>query len=648
MNRPDATPQVRLAGFLLAALTLLVYWPLRQHEFINFDDGLFVTENPVVQAGLTWRGIVWAFTEAPYSCPLVYVSHMVDVELFDLEAGGHHSMSALFHLANTLLLFAVLRRFTGALWPSAWVAALFAWHPMHVQSVAWIAERRDVLSTLFGLLALWSYASFADRPGWRRGVPVFVFLLLGLLVKQMLITLPFVLLLLDVWPLGRLKLDPGWMARARPLVLEKLPFFALALAFTAAGLLSAQRGGLLPTDAELPLGARIGNAFVAYWRYLELTVWPEKLAILYPHPGRLPLGQVALAAAALGGVTWWTWRERGTRPWLLVGWLWFVGTLVPVIGIIQGGQQALADRYSYVPHIGFFVMLAWAGAEVVAKWPAFKRPVVIAAAMSAAICLAATSWQLKFWKDSLALFTRAVQVTTDNHVARNNLADALAAKGRHDEALTHYREALRLRPANPVLLNNTGMALLQTGQTTQAMEHFRAVIQRNPADADAHYNLGLALAAQDKLQEAAAAYLEAIRRKPSHAPAHNNLGGVLLMLGRNAEASKHLGEAVRLDPRLVEARLNLAQAFARTGQFAPAADQLMQFLALRPDSVEALWQLAQVFAKLGRGGDARAAIDRATAIAESAGRPEMAAEFRRRGEQLLAQPGTTNAPKKSP
>ena len=642
MNRPDSIPQTRLAGILLAVLTLAVYWPLRHHEFINFDDGLFVTENPVVQAGLTWRGIVWAFTEAPYSCPLVYVSHMLDVELFDLEAGGHHSMSALFHLANTLLLFAVLRRCTGAIWPSAWVAALFAWHPMHVQSVAWIAERRDVLSTLFWLLTMWSYATFAERPGWRRGAPVFIFLLLGLLVKQMLITLPFVLLLLDVWPLGRLKLDSGWLARARPLVIEKLPFFALALEFTAAGIFSAQRGGLLPTDVELPLVARLGNAFVAYWRYLELTIWPVNLAILYPHPGTLPLGQVALATAGLAGVSWWTWHERAARPWLLVGWLLYLGTLVPVIGIVQGGQQALADRYSYVPHIGLFAMLAWTGGEVAGKWPAFKRPVILAAVVTAALCLPVTSWQLKYWKDSTTLFGRAIEVTTDNHVARNNLADALMAQGRPEEALTHYREALRLRPHNPVLLNNTGMALFQTGQAALAMQHFQAVLQRNPSDPDAHYNLGLALASQDKLPEAAAQYRETIRHKPTHAPAHNNLGGVLLMLGQSSDAAKHLAEAVRLNPRMVEARLNLAQAFARDGRLPEAADQLLQFVALRPDSMEGLWHLAQVFAKLGRAQDARAAIDRAITIGESTGRREMAAEFRRRGEQLLAAPATTN------
>jgi tetratricopeptide (TPR) repeat protein len=656
MHAPDDAHRAKLVPILLAVLTLAVYWPVRDHEFLNFDDGVFVTENAHVQAGLTWNGIVWAFTKASYSCPLAYVSHMVDVELFGLEAGGHHAMNVLFHLVNTLLLYSLLRAVTGAMWPSAWVAAMFAWHPLHIQSVAWIAERRDVLSTMFWLLAMWGYVRWVKQPDWKRYAAVFSFMLLGLLTKAMLITLPFVLLLFDVWPLNRLSLAGTWAgpegansrAVLQRLVVEKLPLFALALAFTVEGIVSAQRGNLLPTSVDLPLARRFGNALVAWCQYLGLTVWPVKLSILYPHPGAPPLWQAALAALALGGATWWVWRERGARPWLVCGWFWYLGTLVPVIGIVQGGQQAIADRYTYVPLIGVFMALAFEAHARLTRSPSAARPLALGVAVTGAVCLAMTAWQLRFWKDSAALFSRAVAVTKDNHVAQHNLADALASRGQFREALPHYDEALRLRPNNPLLLNNAGMAFLQSGDATKALQKFERVVSLRGDMAEAHFNRGLALAAMNRLTNAAAAYREAIRLHPGYAQAHNNLGGTLMLLGQPAAAATNFAAAIRLDPTLVVARLNCAEALTQQGRHSEAAEQLVQFVSLRPDSARGYWELAQVMVKLGRVQDARGAIERAAQVAELSGNAAAGAELRRRGEQLLASPSPTNRPAPRP
>ncbi len=475
-----------LLALVLTLVTLAVYWQVQGHAFVTFDDYQYVVENPHVRHGLTLHGVVWAFTTGYASNwhPLTWLSHMLDCTLYGLNPKGHHFNNLLLHVANALLLFWVLRRMTAALWRSAFVAALFALHPLHVESVAWVAERKDLLSTLFWMMTMGAYVLYVERPGVGRYLSTLLLFALGLMAKPMLVTLPFVLLLLDYWPLGRRHQSPLWLIR------EKLPF----LAFTTISSLitfSVQKnwGSVI---FILPLKDRIANTLVSYVTYIGKMIWPANLACLYPHPlDTLPTWQVVGSLLLLLSISILVVRARGRRPYLPVGWFWYLGTLVPVIGLVQVGPQAMADRYTYVPLIGLFLMIAWTAAET-----GYKR-----SALRISLCagilipfLAVGSWlQVRSWRTSLTLFEHALAVTRDNLIAHNNLGNIFARQGRFKEARYHLSEALRLNPDHAASHNNLGGVLMQQGQFQEAIAHLSKAVQIDPEMQAAHYNLGIAL-----------------------------------------------------------------------------------------------------------------------------------------------------------
>ena len=562
--------QFPILAACLAVLTLAIYWQTTGFEFTNFDDDYYVTDNTHVTDGLTMDGVVWAFTSRHASNwhPLTWISHMLDCRSGDLEPGRHHLTSILLHAANAILLFLVLERLTGFRWRSAFVAALFAVHPLHVESVAWVAERKDVLSTFFWLLTMLAYARYAGSgvggqgPGagrrntpsiWRYLLVVLLFAL-GLMSKPMLVSLPVVLLLLDYWPLGRLQVTgyrlqkqgaggrgPGARGRgpgaggnsqfpipnsqlAGRLLLEKVPLFALALASCVVTFVVQRITGSVFSIDVYPIGVRLANAVVACVAYLIKMVWPVGLACFYPHPGRgLPVWQTVASGAALAAVTVLAVSLARRRPYVLVGWMWYLVTLIPVIGFVQVGRQAMADRYTYVPLIGVFVALTWAIGDLVAG---SRRRVAVATAAACAVLVALSAGsylQVRYWRDSVALFSRAVSVTKDNGLAYYNLACALKASGDDEAARRHVRTALRLLPDDPRSRNSFGCDLLEQGMIDEAVGCFRQAIEGDPRFEEAYCNLGIAYARAGNTREAMRSLRKALDLNPRDEMARRNL-----------------------------------------------------------------------------------------------------------------------------
>jgi tetratricopeptide (TPR) repeat protein len=555
----------------LAVSILAVYWQANTHKFVNIDDGLYVTKNAQVKNGLDLDGVVWAFksTQATNWHPLTWLSHMLDVELYGLNAGAHHMSSVLLHIVNSLLLFIVFRKMTAHLWPSAFVAALFALHPLHVESVAWVAERKDVLSTFFWLLTMFSYARYAERPGIIRYLAVVACFMLGLMAKPMLVTLPFVLLLLDVWPLRRIRFErsgadeTGDNLRRSPgfwLIWEKIPLFLLTVACSVLTFVVQQKGGAVRSLEMYPLTMRVANALVSYVKYIVKMIWPVDLAVFYPHPGSLPIWQVAGAGLFLALVSVVVLRAIRRRPWFAVGWLWYAGTLVPVIGLVQIGLQAMADRYTYVPLIGLFIMVAWGVAELLDRWR-HKEKLLTTAAIIVLAVFSTISWrQVTYWKDSTALFTRTLDVTQLNYFAHNALGNALKARGQTDAALDHYYRALEIRPDIAAPHYNIGHTLAQRGKQTDAIKHFQKAIQIKPEYAAAHDHLGYAFLMQGKIDQAIRHYSEALRLKPDDAGLHNRIGLAWVRQGQLDQAIVHFQKAVNLKADFAAARDNLLKA----------------------------------------------------------------------------------------
>jgi tetratricopeptide (TPR) repeat protein len=557
-------------GLLLTLVTLLAYLPATHDAFVNYDDQVYVTENRAVQNGLTWAGIKWAFTTGHASNwhPVTWLSHMLDCEGFGLNAGAHHSVNLLFHVANAVLLFLLLLRLTRELWPSLFVAALFAWHPLHVESVAWISERKDVLSTFFALLTLLAYvkAVTSDRCQVARTNPAlsrftfhvsrfywlaWFFFALGLMAKPMLVTLPFVMLLLDYWPLRRV---PGIECRASDalrLVFEKWPFFLLVLISCVVTYLVQRHGEAVMTFQQFPLHLRIANALIAYERYLGKTFWPSNLAILYPLPNHLSWirAMTATAVGLLGGISWLIWKAHRRCPYLLVGWLWFLGTLVPVIGLVQVGSAAMADRYTYFPLVGVFIAVAFGVRDLANRFQLPKAAVAVAAALTLAGCLVLTENQLRCWRDSESLFAHTLAVTGgDNPNAQVNYGVALEQKGRLAEALAQYREVLRISPDNVEALYNAGNLLDNLGRPAEALPELLKAVQINPKLPSFHDALGAVLVELGRFDEAMSQFTEAARLDPAYPAAHFDLGKLLLKQGRDAGAMDEFRAALRLDP----------------------------------------------------------------------------------------------------
>ena len=527
-------------AFGLVAVTLAVYAQVMSHQFIILDDRRYIRENPIVRQGLTLTGIAWAFTTS-YAAnwhPLTWLSHMLDCQIFGLNAGGHLIVNALIHACNTLLLFLFLRRTTGAKWQSAIVAALFALHPLHVESVAWAAERKDTLSTFFGLLTLLAYARYIETPSWKRYALVAVALALGLMAKPMLVTWPFVLLLLDYWPLRRYQWrrgtgTAGFFRALVPLVREKLPLFCLAAASMVITFVAQSHGGAVRTFVQVPTSVRLANAIVSYAKYLFQTLWPSHLAVYYPFSRTgVPAWELLCAIVLLTAVTVFVFRQARERPYLLGGWLWFVGTLVPVIGLVTVGGAAMADRYHYVPSIGLFVASVFGLSDLAAAFRINRAAVgaITIAALSILTCL--TAVQIGRWRNSATLFKYTESLVPDNRMIENNLGTILGDNGKYDEAAAHFEKALRTEP------------------------DFLEVI----SDADIRGNLGLLFAHEGKATEAVEQLNEALRLNPNSAEAHTTLGVVLLRSGKAEESIPHFSIAIRLRPDWAVARENLKRA----------------------------------------------------------------------------------------
>ena len=608
---------------ILALVTLLVYLPVCHNRFIVFDDGNYITDNHMVQAGLTWAGVKWAFTTSESSNwhPLTWLSHMLDCELFGMNAGAHHLVNVLFHTVNAVLLLLLLFRMTGALWASAFVAALFAWHPLHVESVAWAAERKDVLSTFFELLALGTYARYAEQSKVRGPKSKKFYSLtlaafaLGLMCKPMLVTLPFVLLLLDWWPLQRMSCGPRPLGAAKrirdgstlnctpnafgaqlsTLLREKWPFFLLSGVSCGVTYLS-QRAEAVQSLERYPLDLRMGNALLSYGRYLLKAICPMDMAIIYPFPKQLSWADVGLATVALVIISWLVWRSRGRCPCLLVGWLWFVGTLVPVIGLVQVGHQAMADRYTYFPLIGIFVGVVYGITELAGRLRLRSALVAVIGILMLGGCLLGTENQLRFWRDDETLFAHAVAVTKNNVLARLHLGDALGRQGRLDEALAQFQDVLRFDPNNAEAHLNAGTALSQMGQMDEAIAHFQKALEIRPDFAPAQYNIGTILFQNGRVDEAIMSFRKALEIRPDYTDALCNLGAAFLQKGRLDEAIEQYQKAVAIEPDSAEAHNNLGYALLQRGQVREAIVHYQTSLEIQPDNPDTHNTLAWVLA----------------------------------------------------
>ena len=605
MKTDDAsTTQIRWVVAVLALGTLLLFAPVRNFELVNFDDDVFVHDNQHVRQGFTWAGVKWAFLSADidYWRPLSWLSHMLDVELFGLAPGGHHVTSVLLHALNAVVLFFALRALTGRLWPAAFVAALFAWHPLHVESVAWIAERKDVLCALFWFLGLWAYAQHARAPSVKRLALVAGCFLLGLMSKPMILTFPFLLLVLDVWPLRRVEFTGDWRelgARLRPLVGEKLPLFLL-VAIAAVATFQAQREvGAMEAEGVRSLGARLANALIAYVRYVGLVFWPADLAILHPLPSAWPMWQVAGAAALLAGFTGWCVSRLAPEPWLAAGWFWFLGTLVPVIGVVQVGAQSFASRYTYVPLVGLFVALIWLGDDLLRRRQVGRTGLWCGALVVLGLCSLGTRQALAHWRNGLTVFEQAVRVTRDNHVAMTNLGNNLARLGNHQRAMELYQQALRLHPRSVEAHYNFASSLGDMGQLEAAERHYREALRLQPGHARTHNNLANLLADTGRVPEAIQHYEASLRHQPANVEARFNFGITLADTGRPAEAIAQFEAAVRLRPDFTRARLQLVNLFTRAGNLPAAIAHNDELLRHAPGSPEGRFNAGSLAAARG-------------------------------------------------
>ena len=531
-----------LICLLLVLTILVVFRQVVNYDFTNYDDDNYVTENHHVQHGLTLANVIWAYTsfKPSYWMPITWLSFMLDFELYGLNPSGYHLTNLFLHIANALLLFLIFKRMTGAVWKSAFIAALFALHPLNVESVAWVAERKNVLSTFFWMLTILTYIYYVARPSLKRYMLIPLTFAFGLMAKPMVVTLPFVLLLLDYWPLERFQPDqwlsrnhlprsksysaPGQRTRTLHLVLEKTPLFVLAVIVSVMAFLVQQGSGAAKSTEQYPLTDRIVNALVSYVNYIGKMIWPKNLAVFYPHPGNnWALWQVGGAFLLLVFVSILVLRTARRHPYFVVGWLWYLGTMVPVIGLVQSGDQGMADRFTYVPLIGLFIMITWGASELVKTWRHRRMILAVTAStllLTFAIC---SSLQVRHWKNNITLFTHALNATENNFLAHHNLGSAIARQGRYEEATAHFMETLRISPKHVKAHYNLALALAKQGRLDEAIAHYSDALRLRPDYPEALNGLGVALARQGKLKDAIAHFTAALQVKPDYAPARGNL-----------------------------------------------------------------------------------------------------------------------------
>lgn len=591
---------------LLMMVTLSAYWQVRHHDFIGFDDNLYVYDNPHIRSGMTQENLQWSFTfqekDENYWHPLTWLSHMLDVELYGLDPGRHHLTNVLFHAVNTLLLFMVLHWMTGAIWRSAFVAALFGLHPLNVESVAWIAERKNVLSTFFWMFTLLAYMRYTRQTCFRRYFAVCFSFALGLLAKPMLVTLPFVLMLLDYWPLQRWRITGlnssiRRQTNTQQIILEKIPLLLLSALSVYISSKSVQGEGNVASLDLVPVLLRIENALVSYVKYIGKMIWPQNLSVYYPFPDMIAAGLLLAAVAvivSLSALAIWGLKRR---PYLTVGWFWFLGTLVPVIGFVQVGLwPEMADRWAYVPLVGLFIMIAWGIPELIKQWRHKHKILAIAAGIVLLGLSIATRIQISHWTDSATLFKQAAKAVAGSSIPKNklgnafilnNLGLALMDDGRFDEALNPFIEAVNLVPDSPRVNHNLGYILQQQGKATEAIHYFEQAVKHNPKYFLAHYNLASALIVTGKIDEAISHYHLALDLLPENRDVLNDLANALVTRGRSVEALSYYDAALRLEPNDPELHNNLGVALIRTGRTEKATDHFRKALQLKPDYVDA-------------------------------------------------------------
>jgi len=606
----------------LAVATFAIYAQVIGHQFITLDDPTYVQENPMVNRGVTLRGLAWALTTfyATNWHPLTWISHMLDCQLFDLNAGRHLLVNALIHTANTLLLFWFLLRTTRDRWPSALIAALFALHPLHVESVAWASERKDTLSTFFGLSSLIAYTRYAKTPSRGRYAWVAIMLALGLLAKPMLVSWPFVMLLLDYWPLDRFAaVIPSEVEESRQktskittrarsaslgttvkkLIIEKLPLFALVTASAVITFLAQSHGGAVRTFTDAPVSLRLSNALVSYAKYMLLTFWPNDLAVYYPFPwAGIPTWQIFGAAVLLIGITAFCFSQRKPRPYLVVGWLWFLGTLLPVIGLVQVGGQTMADRYFYIPSIGLLIALVFGLANVANSWRVAPLLSGGIAGVVLIILATLTNAQIRRWHDSFTLFEHTLAVTPPNLRIENSLALALGAKGRYDEAAAHFEKTLQIDPNFYDGLVGMGVTRAMQGRIPEAIPYFQAAIRSQPDAPKAHVQLALALWKQNDDQAAFQEMQRASQLAPDDADIRADFGLALELVGRTPEAIEQLQQALRMNPNNPEAHGNLGLALLASGKARESIPEFEAALRLKPELKGAAENLRRAQAQL--------------------------------------------------
>ncbi|MEO5720638.1 MAG: tetratricopeptide repeat protein [Chthoniobacterales bacterium] len=613
-NREQSSPSVAARArqtevWIIVALalgTFAVYAQVRGHQFINFDDDAYISRNPMVSRGLTAPGLVWAFTTFTQSNwhPLTWLSHMVDCQLFGLHAGAHLLVNVVIHVANSCLLFVFLWRVTAVRRKSAIVAALFALHPVHVESVAWAAERKDTLATFFGLLCLLAYARYVERPAPRKFLAVAGTLALGLMAKPMLVSWPFLMLLLDYWPLHRVewqtaaglrRFTKDWL----PLIREKLPLFGLALASMIVTQIAQSKGGSVADLAAESFATRLANALVSYANYLGLTFWPVDLGIFYPFPfAGVPGGQLAAALLVLAGISLVALREARRQPYLIIGWLWFLVALVPVIGLVQVGAQAMADRYHYIPSVGLFLALVFGLGNLAERFRIPRSVGATVAAIALFTLASLTARQVGWWRDSVTLLRRTLAVTSDNMLVQYNLACALYERGDYAEAAPHFSEGLRLKPDHLKSLVNMGMTLRKLGRRAEALGYYERAIEVKNDSAIVRWQHGLVLAELGRADEATRQMIAAVELAPDNFEMRVDFGLRLTQSGRLPEAIAQLQQAVRILPENAEARNNLGLVLLMAGRPAESIPQFSAALRLKPDLTAAQENLARAQAQI--------------------------------------------------
>jgi tetratricopeptide (TPR) repeat protein len=566
---------------MIVTVSLVVYGQIRQHAFVSFDDGLYVFDNPKVRSGLSMENVTWAFgfTGIAYWHPLTWLSHMLDCQLFGLNSGWHHLTNLIFHIFNSLLLYSVFRTMTGDCWKSGVIAILFAVHPINVESVAWVAERKNVLSTFFWMLTLLSYSFYVAKAQISRYLFALLFFALGLLAKPAIVTLPFVLLLLDFWPLNRVRIDAlmnqnrsltwvdikTWVEKSNilRLILEKIPFFLLIGGSVYLSFLSTRHHGIVVSTREVPVDLRLANGLVSYLVYLGKMLWPQKLAVFYPYPNEIPMWwtTVALIWAVCISVIVLRWSLR--RPYLAVGWFWYLGTLVPYIGLMQAGLwPAQADRWAYIPFIGLFVMMAWGFPQLIAGWR-YRKIGLTLATVSITFILTTITWaQIGYWKNSVALYQHAVDVTLDNDIAHSNLGAAYFEAGQVDRAIYHFVEALKIQPGYDPAHQNLNRALAAGAKADGAIESMQKLIEIYPEVPALHYNLGNLYRGNGQLDKAISQYQAALTQQPDFIHAINNQAGIYIVKAEYSKALTLLKKIVALQPSDPEICVDIARVYA--------------------------------------------------------------------------------------